>query len=105
MPIVYLIAGVIGAAALTLIFLSHLRFMKMTSQTAGQVLRSENRVVRTETERREETVIICRYTVHGKEYEVERILRGRQAKRYPVGKQLTIRYNPAEPEMSDIAVG
>jgi hypothetical protein len=42
--------------------------------------------------------------VHGKSYEIERVMRGRLADRLTPGKKVAIRYNPAEPDMADLAL-
>ena len=101
---VYIVTGLILIGAVLMVLFSHHRFFKMTSSTSGEIVRSEQREVRDETERRDETVVVCRYTVHGKAYEIQRIMRGRLADRLTPGKKVAIRYNPAEPDMADLAL-
>ena len=101
---VYIVTGLILIGAVLMVVFSHHRFFKMTSSTAGEIVRSEQREVRDEHERRDETVVVCRYTVHGKDYEIERTLRGRLADRFPPGAKIPVRYNPAEPHIADIAL-
>lgn len=99
---IYIVLGMVVAGAIGLIFFYHQKRLKMTSNTAAEVVRSEQREVRDENERRDETVVCVRYSVGGKSYEVEQVLRGRQQSRFPAGRVLTVHYNPAEPEMSRI---
>jgi len=80
------------------------RRMKMTSYTTAEVVRAQERVVRDERERREETVIVCKYLVRGKPYEIESVVRGKNAQRYPAGKKLTVHYNPNVPNMARLSL-
>jgi len=102
---IYIVLGMVIAGAIGLIFFYHQKRLKMTSNTVAEVVRSEQREVRDANERRDETVVRVRYHVAGRSYEVEQILRGRQASRYPAGRTLTVHYNPAEPEMSRLDLG
>jgi hypothetical protein len=99
---IYIVAGMALIGAVFLVAFYHQKRLKMTSQTVGQIIRSEQREIRDERERRDETVVVCAYAVNGKQFTIEQILRGRQASRYPVGKGLTVYYNPGIPEMSRI---
>lgn len=99
---IYIVLGMVVAGAIGLIFFYHQKRLKMTSDTLAQVVRAEQREVRDERERRDETVIRVRYTVGGQSYESEQIIRGRQAAQYPAGRTLKVHYNPADPEMSRI---
>lgn len=99
---IYIVLGMVVAGAIALIFFYHQKRLKMTSATPAEVVHSEQREVRDENERRDETVVRVRYTVGGHSYEVEQVLRGRQASRYPAGRTLTVHYNPADPEMSRV---
>jgi hypothetical protein len=99
---IYIVLAMIVVGAISLIFFYHQKRLKMTSTTTAEVVRSEQREVRDEQERRDETVVLVRYQVAGQPYEVEQILRGRQAARFPAGRTLRVYYNPAEPEMSRI---
>lgn len=101
---VYIVTALIIIGAAAIVFLSHHRFFKMTSSTTGEILRSEQREVRDQHERRDETVLVCRYVVHGKPYEMERVIRGRLASRLTPGVKVKIRYNPAKPDMADVAL-
>src|SRR5436190_11080813 len=102
MPAVWIIIGVIATSILVIVIASHHPFFKMTSSTTGEVLESSQREVRDERERRDETVVRFKYAVHGKPYEMERVIRGRIAERFPVGARIPVKYNPAEPDMADI---
>lgn len=101
---VYIVTALIVTGAILMVVFSHHRFFKMTSSTSGEIVRSEQREVRDEHERRDETIVRCRYSVHGKSYEIERIMRGRLADRLTPGTKVPIRYNPAEPDMADLAL-
>lgn len=101
---IYIVLGMVIAGAIVLVFFYHQKNLKMTSQTTGEVVRAEQREVRDEKERRDETVVVCRFSVHGHTYTIERILRGRLAARFPVGKPIPVFYNPADPEMSRLGV-
>jgi hypothetical protein len=76
--------------------------MKMTSTATGSVVSAENREVRDDRGRRDETVVTCQFTAGGKDYQVTKVFRGRNAERYPAGRKLPVRYNPADPAMSRI---
>lgn len=102
---IYIVLGMVVAGAIALIFFYHQKRLKMTSNTVAEVVRTEQREVRDENERRDETVVRVRYTVGGHIYEMEHVLRGRQAARYPAGRTLTVHYNPADPEMARIEIG
>lgn len=99
---IYIVLGFVVVGAIGLIFFYHQKRLKMTSNTVAEVIRSEQREVRDEKERRDETIVRVRYSVSGNTYEVEQVLRGRLAARYPAGRTLTVYYNPAEPDMSRI---
>lgn len=101
---IYIVLGMIVAGSIGLIFFYHQKRLKMTSNTVAEVVRAEQREVRDEHERRDETVVLVRYHVGGQPYEIEQILRGRQAARFPAGRTVQVYYNPAEPEMSRIDV-
>lgn len=101
---IYIVLGFVVVGAIGLIFFYHQKRLKMTSTTVAEVIGAEQREVRDEKERRDETLVRVRYSVGGHQYEVEQILRGRQAARYPAGRMLTVYYNPAEPDMSRISL-
>jgi hypothetical protein len=100
----YIVTALVVGGIILMVIFSHHRFFKMTSQTAAEVLRAEQHEVRDQHERRDETTIRAKYTVHGKDYEIERTLRGRLADRFPPGAKIPVRYNPAEPDVADIAL-
>ena len=104
MAIIYILGAVVVGIIIAMVFLSHLKFFKLTSTALGIVIRSEDCEVRDEIERREETVVVCRYQVKGIDYECEEILRGRRAALFPIGRELAVRYNPAQPTMAQITV-
>jgi len=104
MTIVYILAGVIVLIILTMIVMSHHPMFKMTSQTLGQIVSATEREVRDEHERREETLIVVAYEIHGVPYQVEKIVRGKKACRFPAGKKIDIRYNPAEPHVGTFVI-
>jgi hypothetical protein len=97
---IYIVLGMVVVGAICLIVFYHQKRLKMTSNTVAEVVRAEQREVRDEIERRDETVVRVRYQVGGRKYEIEQVLRGRQAARFPAGRALRVYYNPAEPEMS-----
>ncbi|HSU69008.1 MAG TPA: DUF3592 domain-containing protein [Tepidisphaeraceae bacterium] len=101
---IYIVLGMAVVGALFLVAFYHQKNLKMTSQTTGEVVRSEQREVRDEKERRDETVVVCRFTVNGHTHTIERIVRGRWASRYPVGRSLTVFYNPADPGMARVDI-
>src|SRR5476649_2236441 len=76
--------------------------MKMTSTSTGSVLSAENREVRDDHGWRDETLVTCQVTVGGRDYQVMKIFRDRTAEPYPVGRKMTVHYNPADPAMSRI---
>ncbi len=98
----YLIGTFIFIGVVVLFRVYYSKSMKMTSYIDGEVIRAEERVVRDERERREETLIACRYSVRGQDYSIEHVLRGMRAKDYPLGRKVTIWYNPTVPRMSKI---
>jgi hypothetical protein len=102
MGALYIVFGLVLAGVVVLFVIYYSRTMKMTSYTSCEVVRAEDRVVRDERERREETLIVCKYSVRGKDYQIEHVIRGRNARAYPAGKELTVWYNPNVPEMARI---
>ncbi len=101
---VYIVVLMALAGAVALMLIYHGKRMKMISSTAGRVVHSEEREIRDSTSRREETHVVCRYVVAGREYRIERTYPGRQAVRFRDGREIPIRYNPANPSMARIAV-
>jgi hypothetical protein len=77
---------------------------RMTSYTDGRVVRSDERVVVDERARRTETEIVAAYSASGKDYQVSRVIEGAKAKVFPVGRVVRVRYNPGEPDMSELAL-
>ena len=81
----YIVAGLVFVGIVVLFVIYYSRTMKMTSYTNCTVVRSEDRVVRDEKERREETHLTCKYSVRGEEYTIAHVIRGLNAKAYPPG--------------------
>jgi hypothetical protein len=77
---------------------------RMTSHTTGRVIRAEERVVVTNDTRRTETEIVASYTAWGRDYEVKRVIQGSKASIFPPGREVPVRYNPGEPDMSELAL-
>lgn len=102
MGALYIVGGLIFVGVVVLFVIYYSKTMKMTSYTAGEVVRAEERVVRDERERREETTIVCKYSVRGKDYEIEHVVRGLNARAFPPGREMTVWYNPNSPEMARI---
>ena len=75
----YIVAGMVFVGAVVLVVFYHQKSLKMTSNTTAQVVKVEQREVRDEKERRDETLVVVRYQVNDKEYRIEQLLRGRQA--------------------------
>ncbi|HZK79414.1 MAG TPA: DUF3592 domain-containing protein [Humisphaera sp.] len=98
----YIVAGFIFVGIVIIFVIYYSKTMKMTSYTAGAVVKAEERVVRDERERREETTLLCKYSVHGHDYEITHVVRGLRASAYPAGKNITVWYNPNVPEMARI---
>lgn len=101
---IYIVLGMVVVGAIVLMVFYHQKRLKMTSNTVAEVVRAEQREVRDERERRDETVVRVRYLVSGHPYEIEQVFRGRLAARFPAGRTLRVWYNPAEPEMSRLDV-
>jgi hypothetical protein len=68
------------------------------------VISAENREIRTEHLRRDETVIHCRFDVSGREFSVSGVLRGKIADKFPAGRTVPVRYNPGDPSMARIVI-
>jgi hypothetical protein len=98
----YVVGIMVAVGAVSLVVFYHQKSLKMTSNTMARVVKVEQREVRDEKERRDETLVVVQYKVNDKEYRIEQLLRGRQAARYPQGRSLRVLYNPAQPEMSRI---
>jgi len=91
----------VAVVAVTWIYYSH--NMRLTSYATGAVISAENREVHDKTHgRQDRTVIVCQYVVSGKKYQVSKVFRGRNADRFPVGREFQVRYDPAHPEKSQI---
>jgi len=99
MTIVYILAGVIVLIILSMIVMSHHPMFKMTSQTMGRIVSATEREVRDDYERRDETTVVVAYDIHGTGYQVEKVIRGKKAYKFPTGKEVVVRYNPAEPHV------
>jgi hypothetical protein len=98
----YIILGWVVLAIVTLTYFYYRKDMKMTSATTGQVISATNREVRDGQSRRDETVIVARYTVGGREYELSHVFLGRNAERFPSGRSVPVKYNPSDPKMAKI---
>ena len=77
---------------------------RMTSYTEGRVVTADERVVVDSDMRRTETEIVAAYNAMGKEYRVRRVIDGAKSKLFPPGRPVQIRYNPGEPDMSELAL-
>jgi hypothetical protein len=105
MGALYIVVGFVFVGIVIIFFLYYSKGMKMTSYTNCQVVSAEERVVRDANERREETHLLCKYSVRGEEYQIAHVVRGLNAKRYPPGSELTVWYNPNVPTMAKIKGG
>jgi hypothetical protein len=101
----YIIMGwvLLGAVALTVFYWR--KDMKMTSTTTGEVLSATSRERIVDDRRRDETVVVAKFTVTGKEYEVSHVFPGKIANRFPAGRSVPVRYNPSDPGMARIPTG
>jgi len=79
----YIVAGFIFVGIVIIFVIYYSKTMKMTSYTA-------------------ETTLLCKYSVHGHDYEITHVVRGLRASAYPAGKNITVWYNPNVPEMARI---
>ena len=105
MFVVYLIIGVVVVVILAMIVASHHPNFKMTSSAVGTVVSADEREVKYDGGHRYETELTCRFTTGGAaEHTVKLVLNGRQAKRFPAGKPVPIRYYPANPDVARVAV-
>jgi hypothetical protein len=77
---------------------------RMTSYTQGRVLTADERVVVDKDMRRTETEILAAYSASGKEFQVRRVIQGAKGKLFPPGRPVQVRYNPGEPDMSELAL-
>lgn len=90
------------AVVLTKFYFSDTR--RMTSVTEGRVVSTEERVVIDRDVRRTETEVLASYTAWGKEFQVKRVLDGARGRLFPPGRVVRVRYNPGEPDMSQLMV-
>lgn len=90
------------AISVVLIRVYHHPRFKMTSWTSGTVIASSVRERRNEQERWEETSVLVRFSAAGRVCQVEKVIRGRHASRYPVGASVRVRYYPADPSVAEI---
>jgi hypothetical protein len=98
--------GIVFACTLTVLLF---RFYftdrrRMTSMTEGHVVRVGERVEIEKGLRVTRTEIAAAYTARGQEYQVSRVIEGAKAKLFPVGRAVPVRYNPGEPDMSELAL-
>jgi Protein of unknown function (DUF3592) len=101
----YIIMAWILLGIIALTYFYYRKDMKMTSATTGEVISATNREVRDDNGRRDETVIVARYSVSGREYELSHVFLGRSADKFPVGRVVPVRYNPSDPKMAKIPTG
>ncbi|HWE01335.1 MAG TPA: DUF3592 domain-containing protein [Tepidisphaeraceae bacterium] len=98
----YIVAGFIFVGIVIIFVVYYGKTMKMTSYINGAIVKADERVVRDQQERREETVLVCKYSIRGKDYEIIHVMRGLRADAYPPGKSIIVWYNPNVPEMARI---
>ena len=98
----YLIMGWMALGGLALVFFYWRKSMKMTSPTTGEVVSATNREINDDRGRRDETVVTARFKVLDRNYQVSHVFQGRIADRFPVGREVPIRYNPSDPRMARI---
>jgi hypothetical protein len=103
MVLLYLIGAMAAAIAIASGAFYFNDGRRMTSITQGRVLRSEERAIERFGAREMETEIVVSYQAAGRELEMTRLLRGAFGRRYAPGASINVRYNPAEPEMADVA--
>jgi hypothetical protein len=106
----YLCAGVplaamAAAGSVVLVKLYFANTRRMTSRVAGAVVRAEPRVTIVNDRRKAETVLTVKYVVGGRELELTHVLEGERAQHFPPGRPVTVRYNPAAPEMAAVVMG
>jgi hypothetical protein len=100
----YIILGWFIVGIIVTTYFYYRKDLKMTSSTRGIVVSAENREIRTENLRRDETVIHCQFDVSGRKFEVDGVLRGKLADKFPAGRKVPVRYNPGDPSMAKIAI-
>lgn len=76
---------------------------RMTSSTTGLVVEATDNEIRNAAGRYIETKLVVRYVAGGAEHRLTKTLDGTTAARYPAGRALLVRYNPAVPDMADLA--
>jgi hypothetical protein len=101
----YIIVAWIVLAIIILTYFYYRKDFKMTSATTGQVISAAEREVNDDRGRRDETVVIAKYTVSGREYELSHVFLGRSAGKFPAGRTVPVKYNPSDPKMAKIPVG
>jgi hypothetical protein len=100
----YLIMFWLAVGGIALVVFYWRKEMKMTSSTTGWVVCAQSREICDDAGRRDETVVVAKYTVSGREYEISHVFRGKFADRFPAGRSVPIRYNPSDPRMARIPV-
>jgi len=101
----YIIMGWIVLGIVVLTYFYYRKDLKMTSSTTGEVISATNREIRNDQGRRDETVVVARYTVSGREYELSHVFLGKSADRFPAGRSVPVKYNPSDPKMAKIPTG
>jgi uncharacterized protein DUF3592 len=100
----YIILFWLAVGGIVLVVFYWRKEMKMTSSTTGEVVSAENREIRDDAGRRDETLVLAKYNVSGNEYQIKHVFRGRLAERFPAGRQIPVKYNPSDPKMARIPV-
>ncbi len=77
---------------------------RMTSRTIGTVQGAEERVVITATDRHVETVLTVNYAAGGRDWTVTGVIFGDRARHFPAGRTVPVKYNPANPDMAEVAL-
>jgi hypothetical protein len=97
------VMAAVGSVILVKLYFSNTR--RMTSRTAGKVVRAEPRVTIANGRRTAETVLTVSYIVSGRELELTYVLEGERARHFPPGRPIQVRYNPAQPDMAGVVLG
>ena len=98
----YIITAMIIVGVIATMLFYHSPRWKMTSAVTGEVARTEEREIRDKQGRREETLVVVKYTVRQHDYELNLTFPGRQSSRFTDGRKIPMRYNPADPNMAQL---
>ena len=77
---------------------------RMTSMTQGQVVDVAEETSVERGLRVVRTRVVATYQAQGQTYRVSRVIEGAKTRAFPVGRVVPVRYNPGEPEMSELAI-